>query len=92
MWIIFIVVLCLVVCCDLTRCCNGSGYLIVTAPDIYARCLHIMSLSQPYKRAYGSSFKYKQTVSNYLSVILHTVGILYFIHALEHHKTTITLY
>jgi len=60
MWIIFIVVLCLVVWCgvvwcDVTQCRDGGGYLIGTEPDICARYLQILSLTQPCKRACGSS-------------------------------------
>jgi hypothetical protein len=66
MWFIFIVVLCLVVWYDVMQSRNGGGYLIATEPDIYARCLQILSLTLAYKRACGSSFKCKQAAPNYL--------------------------
>jgi hypothetical protein len=91
-WFIFVVVLCLVMWCDVTQCRNGGGYLMGTEPDIYGRCLQILSLTQSYKRACGSSFKCKQAAPTYLPVTFNTVGILCFIHALERHKTIITLY
>jgi len=54
------VLCCGVVWCDVSQCRNGGGCLISTEPVIYVRCLQILSLTQPYNRACGSSFKCKQ--------------------------------